>query len=450
MLNTFLIKSSRRLINRRLLIFAIFAAFTILRPSGAYAHTTPSTMVFMDVNPGKVSLELQMPLSELELAFGNNISRDPEGLITKFGPQLKEYLKAHIHAYTVKTNPWMVEVTGLRMDKGQYPENGLSYWELNASVELIPQLGESTRKFMLDYDVIMHQVINHAALVSVRTDWEAGRIDTNITQEAMAISRNMQDNLIHPLQIDLKQGSWFNGFKSMLGLGMDHIKEGTDHLLFLLTLLLPATMTVRYNRWNGFGGTRRSLANILKIVTAFTIGHSVTLIIGALGILYFPARIIEVLIALSIFISAIHAIKPIFPGKEVFIAAGFGLIHGMAFAQTLVNLNLDGLRMGLSILGFNLGIEFMQLLVIAVTIPWLIIMSRNNFYNFFRVFGACLAIIASLAWMLERISGESNFVSAFIQSETDRAMWLVPLLAILALYSYVAKIRVFTKKQNSI
>jgi Na+(H+)/acetate symporter ActP len=77
-------------------------------------------------------------------------------------------------------------------------------------------------------------------------------------------------------------------------------------------------------------------------------------------------------------------------------------------------------------------------------------MSRNNFYNFFRVFGACLAIIASLAWMLERISGESNFVSAFIQSETDRAMWLVPLLAVLALCSYVAKIRVFTKKQNSI
>jgi hypothetical protein len=422
--------------NPLLLIFIFFVFFAALIPSAVYAHTTPSTMVFMDVNPGKVSLELQMPLPELELAFGNNISNDPQGLIKKFGPQLKEYLEAHTHAYNDRTKPWLVNVGKLRMDQGQYPENGISYWELNAVVELIPQQGESTRKFLLDYDVIMHQVINHAALVSVRTDWEAGRLDTNITEQAMAISRDMRDNLIHPLQINLEKGSWFNGFKSMLELGIDHIKEGTDHLFFLLTLLLPATLLVKDKKWNGFGGTRRSLRNIVKVVTAFTVGHSVTLIIGAMGIFHFPSRIIEMLIAASILISAIHALKPLFPGKEMLIAAGFGLIHGMAFAQTLTALNLDGLRMALSILGFNLGIELMQLFIIAITMPWLIVLSRNNAYTSLRIAGAVFAIIASVAWMIERISGQSNPVGSFIMNAAVYGKWIILLLAVLSLLSY--------------
>lgn len=227
----------------------------------------------------------------------------------------------------------------------------------------------------------------------------------------------------------------------MVNLGVDHIREGTDHLLFLLALLLPAPLLVVNKQWKGFGGVKYSLLRIVKIVTAFTIGHSVTLLIGALGIFHFPGRSVEVLIALSIFISAIHALKPIFPGKEMYIAAGFGLIHGMAFAETLINLNLDGLRMALSILGFNLGIELMQLFVIAVTIPWLIILCKNNCYTRLRVAGAIFAAMASLAWMAERLSGRSNFITLFILQNTSGAKWLIAALAIAAAASYFVRKR---------
>jgi len=129
-------------------------------------------------------------------------------------------------------------------------------------------------------------------------------------------------------------------FPSMFRLGMRHIGEGTDHLLFLLTLLLPAPLLVVGSRWAGFAGRRRSVLQVLKVVTAFTAGHSITLALAALGLVRVPSRPIEILIAVSILVSAVHALRPLFPGREAGIAALFGLLHGLAFATTLQNLGL--------------------------------------------------------------------------------------------------------------
>jgi len=129
------------------------------------------------------------------------------------------------------------------------------------------------------------------------------------------------------------------GFANVFRLGMRHIADGTDHLLFLLALLLPAPLVVG-SRWTGLAHVRRSLLWILKIVTAFTIGHSITLAIAGLGFVRVPSRSIEMLIAVSILVSAIQALRPLFPGKEARIAAFFGLIHGLAFASTFGELGL--------------------------------------------------------------------------------------------------------------
>ncbi|SEO62085.1 HupE/UreJ family protein [Mucilaginibacter sp. OK283] len=429
--------NSRHKNSWRLFIFATIFAVTALRSTIAAAHQTPNTLVFLDASPHRVALELQMPLSELELAFGNNISKNPETLIEKFGPQLTEYLKAHIHAYTKKATPWNVEVEALRMDKGKYIENGIDYWEVVARVVIIPLPGESTRKFMLDYDVIMHQVVNHAALVSIRSDWEAGNLNTS-SADAMVISWNTKDNVIYPLEINLQQGSWFKGFNSMLALGMQHIKEGTDHLLFLIVLLLPSMLLPVKKHWGGFGGVKCSLRNLLKIVTAFTIGHSVTLLLGALGWLSLPAQLVEVLIAVSILVSAVHAIYPIFPGREALVAAGFGLIHGLAFASVLSNLNLTALTLTLSILGFNIGIEVMQLFVIAIIVPWLMLMSRTLVYPFFRTGAAILAGVAALAWMAERVFNQPNLITQVILKFTSYELWLVFAVAIFSVTAFLS------------
>ncbi len=232
------------------------------------------------------------------------------------------------------------------------------------------------------------------------------------------------------------------GFASIFRLGMRHIAEGTDHLLFLLALLLPAPLLVLGSRWAGFASARKSLLRILKIVTAFTIGHSITLALAALGLVRVPSRPIEVLIAISILVSAIHALRPLFPGREAFIAAFFGLIHGLAFAATLGELGLGRWERISGILAFNLGIETMQLIVVAATLPSLALMSRTGAYPFLRISGSLFAGVASLGWIADRLLGLHNSVEAVVNGVAQRAVWIAVALFLIGLVCWsLPKIR---------
>jgi hypothetical protein len=86
----------------------------------------------------------------------------------------------------------------------------------------------------------------------------------------------------------------------------------------------------------------------------------------------------------------------------MYLALGFGLIHGLAFASVLFNMNLGAGALALSILGFNLGIELMQLLIIALIVPWLILLSRTHVYKPIRIVGAIISSIAAIVWIVER------------------------------------------------
>ncbi|MBV9269233.1 MAG: HupE/UreJ family protein [Acidobacteriaceae bacterium] len=221
---------------------------------------------------------------------------------------------------------------------------------------------------------------------------------------------------------------------SMFRLGMRHIAQGTDHLLFLLALLLPAPLTVVASRWDGFAGVRHGVVRILSVVTAFTVGHSITLALAALGLIRVPSRPIEVLIALSIFVSAAHGLRPLFPGRESAIAAFFGLIHGLAFATTLGQLGLRRWERVTSILGFNLGIETMQLLVVLATMPSLVLLSRTRAYPVLRSGGALFAGFASLGWIGERLFGLHDSLDPVVSAVAQHAVGIAILLFVTSLF----------------
>lgn len=397
----------------------------------------PHSVLLLDVRPNGIACELQLPLGQLEMAWGVDLHSNPAGMVERFGPRLSEYIRAHLRPIADNGKPWRVTIDGMELKKAEQTETG-PYREITMQLWLEPPLGTSTRHFTLYYDAIIHQVVTHRALVAIRRDWDNGAVG-GTESEVGVFEIDPRDNSIPPLVIGLDQGSLWRGFWRMLNLGIEHIGGGTDHLLFLIVLLLPAPLLVRDRRWGTFGGARYSLVRLLKITGAFTIGHSITLLAGAVGWLRLPSQPVEILIAVSILVTAIHAIKPIFAGGEVYIAAGFGLVHGLAFAGMLADLHLEPGRMALSILGFNLGIELMQIFVVLMTVPWLIVLSTTALYPWIRWGGAVLAAAAAIAWIVERIGGRPNVISALVAQAAANGRWLVLGLAIMAVLSMLGR-----------
>jgi hypothetical protein len=140
-----------------------------------------------------------------------------------------------------------------------------------------------------------------------------------------------------------------------------------------------------------------------------------------------------VLIAVSILVSAVHALRPLFPGREAFVAGGFGLVHGLAFATMIAGYGVDPLHTALTVLGFNLGIEVMQLAVVAATVPWLLVLARTSAYGAVRTAGAVISGVAALGWIGERALGTTNPVGPLVEAAADHGFLLIATLAALAL-----------------
>jgi hypothetical protein len=403
----------------RELCFTTFLVWLFAFP--VFAHNSPSTAVMLDFYRDHVGAELTLPLAELELSFKQPLLANPAGAFATNQSAMKNYIAAHMDPETADGKKWSVKVQSLELQTNQQP------FDLIAQVWMQPPPGATPRKFVFNYSVINHEVMSHNAYVSVRNDW-----DTAVFSGSPEPVGDIHFT-ITSLTIDRSRGNWWQGFHSVFTLGVRHIAEGTDHLLFLLVLLLPAPLLAVKNRWAGFGGLKRSLLQLLKIVSAFTLGHSLTLALGATGIVRLPEPPVEVFIAVSIFISAIHALRPWFAGREVFIAAGFGLVHGLAFASSLAEFNFSAWALASTVLAFNLGIETMQLAVVAAVIPSLLLLARTKWYPPLRIGGAVFGAVASLGWVLERTFGWNLHVDSAVNVLARHGLWIAVALATLAL-----------------
>lgn len=385
------------------LIYSFAILILVLYSFTGSAHPMPHSRVLLNIHEKHITGEIQLPLNELQAAIGMGVNDHPQDLVARLGDTLRLYLQQHIRPKTFDGKPWLLTLGKMHVVVTHNPITG-DYNELLVQFEMTPPPYNDLRNFYFDYDVIVHQVITHKIFVSVKQDWQQGLISEDSTaQEVGVIALDIPSGKVFPFQVSLQQGSWWKGFSGMLELGIVHIVEGTDHLLFILTLLLPAMLLAEKRRWTKVLSIKQSLWNLGKIITAFTVGHSVTLLLGSVQWLQFPSQPIEVLIAISILVSAFHALVPLYPSKEVWVAGSFGLIHGLAFAQTLATLHLSLQQMALSIVGFNLGIELAQLGLIVVCFPLLIACSKTPYYTILRIAMTLIMIVLALVWMLERI-----------------------------------------------
>ena len=174
-------------------------------------------------------------------------------------------------------------------------------------------------------------------------------------------------------------------------------------MLFLLSLLLPAVLVRRQRAWQAGTSFRGAFVDVAKVVTAFTLAHSITLSLAALSVVALPSRWVESAIALSVVLAALNNVFPVVASGRWIGAFGFGLLHGFGFAGALQDLGLPTGSLALSLAGFNLGVEAGQLAIVVLFLPLAFALRSTWTYRWIVVGGGSLAIatIASV-WLVER------------------------------------------------
>ncbi|RYD81242.1 MAG: hypothetical protein EOP61_43140, partial [Sphingomonadales bacterium] len=199
-----------------LLLVAIIA-------SPASAHLTPNSEISLEIGQSRLDATITIPLGELEYAEpGFRAVREITGLAER--RMIDRYLRHHMSARSPDDRAWTIRVTETNI--GGDPA------DLSARVTLAPPAGASTRHLSLRYDAVIDHIPNHIALVVLKSDFDAGHLSDR--PELLGGIRQGSETIL----IDRGPGSALRGFGAAIGLGIHHIAEGHDHLLFLVALLL--------------------------------------------------------------------------------------------------------------------------------------------------------------------------------------------------------------------
>lgn len=217
------------------------------------------------------------------------------------------------------------------------------------------------------------------------------------------------------LRFEIGVGASASSFGGFMTLGAEHILVGVDHLLFLFALLLPSVVRRVDGRWCAVESVGPALIGVAKIVTAFTVAHSITLALAVFGIAQPPLRWVESAIAASIVVAALNNVWPVITERGWMVALGFGLMHGFGFAGALTDLGLTNASLGSALLAFNLGVELAQLALVALVVPVMFAARRRVPYR--RVIlapGSALIALVGTIWLAERVLDIS--IAPFLQS----------------------------------
>jgi len=192
-------------------------------------------------------------------------------------------------------------------------------------------------------------------------------------------------------------------FRDYLRNGVWHIWIGFDHILFLVSLLLPAVLLRREHQWQPGERFTAAFWDVARVVTAFTVAHSITLSIAALGVLSPPSRWVESAIAASVVLAALNNVRPVISDKRWVMAFIFGLVHGFGFAAVLADLGLPKSDLLIALIAFNAGVELGQLAIVAAFLPLAWWLREGWFYR--RVVllaGSGAVVVIATAWLIER------------------------------------------------
>lgn len=317
----------------------------------AAAHQSSVAYSEITASGREVEVKLEIANSDLYEALALNADRPATRDEARAGAgQLAAYLLQRIrvtnHGYTCEGEP--EEFALVDKSRGFFFVQRLRYRCLR-----------SLEAAKVTYDLFFDLDPRHQGLCHVRAfDHETEHVFRSQSR-TLALSRSL---------------SVLDHVRDYLALGIEHIFTGYDHLAFLFGLLIIAAAT----GLPGGPGIRRGLGYVVRIVTAFTIAHSVTLCASALGWVALPSRFVESFIAVSIGYVALENILSKEPRHRFLLTFSFGLVHGFGFASVLKDVGLPQTGLLWSLLSFNIGVELGQLAVVALGFPVLYLLARHG------------------------------------------------------------------------
>ena len=368
---------------------AILAVLAVARSGSATTHAPRQGYMFLRLYGDSSIVRLEMHVSDVERAL--TLGWNPAVLPTREQVQSRlEVIRAYAEARFAlseagtRATPVFRDFAVRGTAEGQY----LLLEYLIAAPA--PKHLAITLSLFFELDEL------HRNLVVVEHNWRTGTF-ANESGVSLILSPAEPTQLL-----DLTSGSLFRGFLALVRLGIWHIWIGLDHILFLVALILPSVLIRKEGQWRPADRFGVAFVKILTIVTLFTIAHTITLSLAALGVVRVPSRIVESIIAASIAAAALHNLWPMARVNEAAIAFVFGLFHGFGFASVLGDLGLGTEHLVLSLFGFNFGVEIGQAAIVAAIFPVLYFARRLRVYQLAMRVGSAGLIAIGLLWLAER------------------------------------------------
>lgn len=377
-------------------------------------HATPSpaphkigeSYIFLKIFDDVVAGRLEIPVKNLNEVLGLSLA-DPQAADTaELAPHMDKilsYLGGHVD---MKVNGADVQLTyGDFTFRHIEIANYLMLEFVTSPVASIP------KNIEVRFDPFFDNYPRYKGLLVVEENFRTGTFE-NYENVALIFTPG---NRVQTL--DLTRSSLWTGFVAFVQSGVWHIWIGFDHILFLMALILPSVLRRKETTWEATDSFKESFWNVVKIVTLFTIAHSVTLALASLEVVSLPSRLVESIIAASVAVAAIDILYPVLGRRILIVVFLFGLFHGFGFASNLTHIGLDGTKLVLALVGFNVGVELGQIGIIAVVFPVLFAIRRTWLYR--RVLlpaGAGAFIIIATFWFVERAFDVNIPVKSLAQS----------------------------------
>ena len=369
---------------------ALMSVAPLLASPPAFAHGVGMSQLSLQISGRELEGKWEINLRDARWAIGldPSVSGDPGWLDLRSNEiRLREYVARRL---TLAADSGACAVTLAPAPMEWQPEMSQVVLRLSARCPSPPD------HLTLRCDMLFDVDPTHRAYFSIEDE----------TVTSVGVFRND----LRSVTIDVHQFHFWETVGGFVREGIWHIWSGLDHICFLLALLLPSPLTRSGREWKPRGGFWPTWREVLKVVTSFTLAHTLTLCLSFFGVIRLRSQWVEVAIALSVFAAAWNNLHPFLPGRAWLMALTFGLVHGMGFAGALNNLALPRHARGLALGSFNLGVEIGQLVVVAAVLPLLFFASRQKWYARV-VMGAGSLGIAWLAavWVIERAFGLQLF-----------------------------------------